>query len=223
MIQRKHILSMEISYLGHSSFKLRSREAVLITDPFDPKLVGMKFPALSADIVTISHQHADHNFLPAVEGNPLVISGPGEYEVKGIRIIGISTYHDNKEGQERGKNTVYRINMSGLSIVHCGDLGHKFNEGQAELLDGVDILLVPVGGVYTISSTSALEIVSQLEPSIVIPMHYKTERISAENFGQLSGLDSFTKEFSAKAVLTQPKLIISKEKLPAETTVVILE
>lgn len=214
---------MEITSLGHSCFKLRSRSATLITDPFNPKMLGVKLPSLSADIVTISHQHEDHNNLEAIEGHPVLIAGPGEYEVKGVRILGISSYHDQESGKQRGKNIVYRILMDGISLVHCGDLGHKLDDRQIELLEGVDILMIPVGGVFTVSPQIAAEIASKLEPEIIIPMHYNNPKISQEHFGSLSCVGVFLKEMGKESVASQTKLVITKDKLPAETTVIVLE
>lgn len=214
---------MEITSLGHSCFKLRSRSATLITDPFNPKMLGVKLPSLSADIVTISHQHEDHNNLEAIGEHPVLIAGPGEYEVKGVRILGIASYHDQENGKQKGKNIVYRILMDGISLVHCGDLGHKLDDRQIELLEGVDILMIPVGGVFTVSPQIAAEIASKLEPKIIIPMHYNDPKISQEHFGSLSYVEVFLKEMGKENVTSQAKLVVTKDKLPVETTVIVLE
>ena len=163
---------MEITYFGQSAFKIRGKKTTLVTDPFSPEMMGIKIPATVAEVVTVSHQHEDHNYLLAISGNPLIISGPGEYEVKGAKVLGIATYHDSAKGEKRGKNTVYRIEIDGISLVHLGDLGEKLNDKEVEILDGVDILMIPVGGIYTISAHEAVEVISQLEPKIIIPMHY---------------------------------------------------
>src|SRR3989338_30493 len=118
---------MEITFIAHASFKLRGNKATVVTDPFDPAFLNLKFPKVEADIVTISHEHADHNYLPADILSPLLIQGPGEYESKGVNVIGVSSYHDDKNGGERGLNTIYRIEMDGISLVHLGDLGYKLN------------------------------------------------------------------------------------------------
>jgi L-ascorbate metabolism protein UlaG (beta-lactamase superfamily) len=214
--------AMEIIHLGHSSFKIRSRIATLVTDPFDSKIVGMKFPKVESDIVTVSHTHPNHGCIEAVGGTPLVISGPGEYEVRGIRITGIQTYHDAVKGVERGVNTVYQILVDGISIVHCGDLGHKFDDRQIELLSGADILMIPVGGGPTITSGTALEIITQLEPTVIIPMHYRVPGMATKIADMLAPVDVFLKELGKPGV-TQPKLSITKDKLPIEPTVVVLE
>lgn len=214
---------VEIIHIGHSCFKIRGKQATLITDPFNPEMVGIKFPSIEADIVTVSHDHKDHNFIQGISGEPVIISGPGEYEAKGTRIIGLATYHDEQEGTKRGRNTVYRIEIDGISIVHCGDLGHKLNDKETELLDGVDILLIPVGGEAIISSATASEVVAQLEPKIVVPMHYKTTKINQEIFGKLQEVNVFLKEMGKEGILPQPKLTITKDKLPDELMVVVLE
>lgn len=177
---------MDISYIGHSSFKIRTKSATVITDPFDPAVAGIKFPPQEADIVTISHDHADHNYLEKISGYKKVVAGPGEYEIMGISIIGISTFHDDKEGSERGKNTIYVYEAEGLRIVHLGDLGHALSESQIEALGEVDILMIPVGGVYTIGPKEASDLVSAVEPYFVIPMHFGGDK--------LQPLEAFLKE-----------------------------
>ena len=177
---------MDITYIGHSSFKIRTKSATVITDPFDPASTGIKFPPQEADIVTISHDHADHNYLEKISGYKKVVAGPGEYEIMGISIIGISTFHDDKEGSERGKNTIYVYEAEGLRIVHLGDLGHALSESQIEALGEVDILMIPVGGVYTIGPKEASDLVSAVEPYFVIPMHFGGDK--------LQPLEAFLKE-----------------------------
>lgn len=214
---------MEITRLGHSSFKFQSRQGKVVTDPFDPEMTGLKFPKVEADIVTISHLHQDHNQIQLVGGTPLIITGPGEYEAKGIKIIGVATNHDNNKGADRGRNTVYRIEMDGVSWVHCGDLGHKFDDKQLEILDGVDVLILPVGGLYTIDAKVASEVVSQIEPKIIIPMHYNYPALNQKNFSVIAPLINFLKEMGKESIVPVPKLTISKDKLPVEPTVVVME
>lgn len=213
---------MEISSLGHASFKLRGKTATIVTDPYDSMMVGLKFPKAEADVVTVSHQHADHNNAKAIGGSPFVVSGPGEYDIKGVRILGVSTFHDEANGSQRGKNTVYRITMDNLTLVHCGDLGHKLTTEQMEEVGIPDILFIPVGGFYTIDSHVASELVTVLEPKIVIPMHYLQKEMNQEQFGQLSNVASFLKEMGKEGITSQPKLSITKEKLPQETEIVLL-
>lgn len=214
--------AMEISYIGHASFKLKGKTATVVTDPFDPEMVGLKFSQPEANIVTISHAHADHNRADLVAGQPVIISGPGEYEVKGVAIKGIASFHDAQKGQDRGKNTIYAMVIDSVHVVHLGDLGHKLSEEQVDEIGVVDILLVPVGGVYTIDAKEAYAIVTQLEPHIVIPMHYKRAGL-ASGLETLLPVETFLKEIGKEGVLPQPKLVISKDKLPEELSVVVLE
>ncbi|TSC54155.1 MAG: hypothetical protein LiPW16_123 [Microgenomates group bacterium LiPW_16] len=210
---------MEITHLGHSSFKIRGKQASVVTDPFSPQTTGLKFPKVEADIVTISHSHDDHNQAELVGGSPQIFSGPGEYEAKGVKILGVATFHDSSAGSERGQNTVYQIKMDGLTLIHLGDLGHKLETEEVEALNGVDILLVPVGGVYTLDGKGAAQVVGQLEPRVVIPMHYKVPNLAFE----LEPVDKFLKEMGKEQVVPQPKLTISKDKLPEELEIVVLE
>ncbi len=214
---------MDITYLGHSSFKLRGRQVSLITDPYAED-IGLKFPKhTSSDIVTISHDHSDHNAKKNIEGTPYVVSGPGEYEIAGVSIVGIGTYHDNEKGTKRGKNTIYRIEMDGVSIVHLGDLGHTLSSEEIESLDGVDVLLVPVGGTYTINAEEASAIINEIEPTIVIPMHYNRQGLNQKTFGTLAPLSTFLKEMGKEEVVPQPKLTVTKDKLPEEMQVIVLQ
>jgi len=209
---------MEITWLGHSCFKLKGSQATVITDPYSPEL-GYKLGKLSARIVTVSHQHPGHGYEQGVGGQPKVVKGPGEYEISGVLITGIATFHDGERGEKRGKNTVYLIEIDELSVCHLGDLGHVLTVEQVEEIDDVDVLLLPVGGVSTINAPMAAEIVRQLEPKAVIPMHYKTPALKRE----LEPVDRFLKEIGAKDVAPQPKLSISKSHLPDSTQVILLE
>lgn len=205
---------MYITYFGHSCFKLQDKtgpDAVtLVTDPFD-KAVGLKVPHSEADILTISHDHHDHNNKEAVRGNPFIIDMAGEYDVKGVSIEGVESYHDDKEGSERGLNIIYRIDIDDVSIVHLGDLGHVLTSKNLDRLAGVDVLLIPVGGKYTLDAKKAVEVVSQIEPRIVIPMHYKT----GDSKVDIEGVEKFVKELGIKP-RQEDKLRISKKDLPQD-------
>lgn len=215
---------MEITYLGQSSFKIKGKSATIITDPYDSDFVGLKFPKhLSADIVSISHEHLDHNAHLVVEGDPRVVRGPGEYEIKGVGIMGLGVFHDATSGQERGKNTIFRFDLDGLSIVHLGDLGHPLNQATIENLDGVDILLVPVGGYYTINAGEAAQIIKEIQPSITIPMHYGRTGLTPSLLKALAPLANFLKEIGQENISPIPKLVITKDKLPQELQTVVLE
>ena len=210
---------MEISYLGHSSFRIKGKNMTVVTDPYDEK-TG-KFPKdIEAQILTISHDHFDHNQKDRVKGEPFVINGPGEYEVGGVSVIGVPTFHDAQGGKERGINAVYVIEIDGMRIAHMGDLGHKLSQEQLEEIGSIDVVMVPVGGVFTIDPKDAVEVVRQVDPWIVIPMHY---RIEGDTFGKLATLEDFLKEIGKPDVLPIPKLVISNDKLPEEMQVVVLE
>jgi L-ascorbate metabolism protein UlaG (beta-lactamase superfamily) len=205
---------MIITWLGHSCFKIQDKNGAegvtLVTDPFD-KSVGIKVPSLEADIVTVSHDHGDHSNLSAVKGKPFVVDTPGEYEVKGVCIEGVAAKHDDKEGIERGSDVMFRIDMEGITVVHLGDLGHVLDSKQVEKLAGTDILLLPVGGNYTIDAKKAVEVVSQLEPRIVIPMHYKIEGVKMD----IEEVDKFVKEMGLEP-RREDKLKISRKDLPQD-------
>jgi L-ascorbate metabolism protein UlaG (beta-lactamase superfamily) len=218
---------MDITYLGHSAFKLKGKDVVVVTDPFEKKSVGFSMPSSSADIVTISHHHADHNAIEGVSGTarrekPYVISAPGEYEISGVGVFGWSSFHDAQSGEERGKNTVYSIMMDGVRVVHLGDLGYMIDDKVADGLGTVDVLLVPVGGVYTIGPKEAAAVIERLSPALVIPMHYKTDRHS-EKFAELSGLEDFLSVMTVSTVEPLEKLRVMPESLPEQAQVIVLK
>jgi L-ascorbate metabolism protein UlaG (beta-lactamase superfamily) len=214
---------MDIKYFGHSSFFLKGKTATVVTDPFDPQMVGLKFPKIEADVVTISHQHQDHNQAHLVGGNPLVIDIPGEYEKQGIKISGFPVYHDQKQGAERGKNTLFKIEADNLSLLHCGDLGHVLSDEIIEEINGVDVLLIPVGGFYTIDPDEAAAIVRKIEPSIVIPMHYNTPRLNQQQFGKLAPVSEFLSKIGGEETQPIKKLSVKKEELGEEMKMVVME
>ena len=184
---------MDIVYLGHSSFKLKGKTASIITDPFDSKFVGLKYPSTDADIVTISHNHNDHNQSQLVKGVKMVINGPGEYEISGVSIIGMPSFHDAKKGEQRGENTIYIFEIDGLRIAHLGDLGIELSDEQISQLGNIDVLMIPVGGEYTIGPKEAVKVVSGVDPYFVIPMHYKVNGLGPE-FSKLEPVETFLSE-----------------------------
>src|SRR3989344_2976260 len=218
-----NFFNMDIKYCGHASFIIKGKSASIVTDPFDPKMVGLRFPSVSADIVTISHQHEDHNQSQLVIGSPLVISYAGEYEKQGVRITGISVFHDNKQGAERGKNILYKIEIDDISILHCGDLGHQVSDEVVEELGSIDILMVPVGGVYTITAKDACEVVQDIEPSIVIPMHYNDPRLNQKIFGDMTAVTDFINAMGVTPAPPEKKLSAKRESLTEEMKVVVLD
>lgn len=213
---------MYITWLKHSCFKFQDKNGgdavVLVTDPFD-KSVGPRVPSLEADIVTVSHDHSDHNNISAIKGSPYVVNSAGEYDIKGVSILGVEATHDEKNGKERGKITIFRFEIDGIVVTHLGDLGGVLDNKQLEGLVGTDILLIPVGGKYTLDARKAVEVVSQIEPRIVIPMHYKT----ADSKMDIDGVDKFIKELGIKPTYEE-KFKINKKDLPQEDMeLVILE
>lgn len=206
---------MIITWQGHSCFKIQDKMGTdgvtLVTDPFD-KETGLKVPNFEADIVTISHDHHDHNNAGALRGTPFVIECAGEYDYKGILVEGIDSFHDDKKGEERGGNIIYRIEVDDISVAHLGDLGTVLDNTQLEKLVGTDVLLIPVGGKYTLDAKKAVEVISQIEPRIVIPMHYKTDGLKIED---LDSIDKFIKEIGLTPSYEE-KLKISKKDLPVE-------
>jgi len=206
---------MILSWLGHSCFKIQDKigpEGVtVVTDPFG-KQYGLKVPNFEADIVTVSHSHEDHNNVAALRGNPFVIDCPGEYDIKNVLIEGVDSFHDENQGADRGRNIIYRFEIDDISIVHLGDLGQTLDSAQLEKLAGTDILLIPVGGKYTLDTKKAIETIAQIEPRIIIPMHYKTPELLMDD---LDTADKFIKEMGITPQYEE-KLKISKKELPQE-------
>lgn len=215
---------MEISYLGHSSFKIKTKTATVITDPFDPSAVGLKYSGVEGDIVTVSHPHHDHNAIDRVAGVKKVFDGPGEYEVMGVSIIGYPSFHDTKQGEERGKNTIFVIEAEGLRIAHLGDLGHTLSDDLVNEMGGVDVLMVPVGGKFTLGAKEAAEIVGKVDPYFTIPMHYAVPGLNPQTFAGLEPVEPFLKEIG-RAVENLPKLALKREDILEDQSskVIILE
>ena len=209
---------MDISWLGHSCFRIKGSHVIVITDPYSPDL-GYSLGKPTARIVTVSHQHPGHSYVEGIGGGPRLVSRPGEYEINGVLIIGIATFHDADKGEKRGKNTVYLIEVDEVSICHLGDLGHVLTAQQVEEIGNVDVLMLPVGGVSTINASVAAEVVRQLEPKVVVPMHYKTLALSRD----LEPVEGFLKEVGVKQVEPQSKLSLTKSSLPLSTQVSLLE
>jgi len=212
---------MNITWYCQSCFKLQSKDIVLITDPFDKK-IGLKPPFGAADIVTISHNHYDHNNSQVIKGEPFIVDGEGEYEIKKVSIRGIESCHDNNKGADRGFNIIYVIEMEDISICHLGDLGQEtLASNQLEKIGRVDILFIPIGGVFTIDWKSANNIISQIDPRIIIPMHYKIPG----GIGDLKKLDDkekFCKEHGIQSNDIVEKFSIKKKELPQEDVKVVI-
>lgn len=213
---------IEISYIAHACFKVKTSDLTMVFDPYDPDKTGYKMPKLDADLLLISHEHGDHNYRDAVSNYKLTIESPGEFESKGVFIYGIETYHDSVKGEERGKNTMYLVEAEDITMLHAGDLGHELSKETLEQISSVDILLIPVGGTYTIDAKAAAKVISSLEPGIVIPMHYQTKNLTGLS-EELDGVDKFLNEMGVEGVKKTDKLKIkSRSDIPDETEVVVL-
>lgn len=207
---------MTFQWFGQSFFRIDTQGKVIAIDPFSPDLqAGIPKPSrFRADLLLVTHEHEDHNNTRAIEGEPLVFRGPGEYEAEGIFIEGIASYHDRSSGKERGVNTIFVIETEGVRLVHMGDFGEgKLTDTQVERIRDVDILLIPVGGTFTIDGKQAAVIANQLEPKAVIPMHFKLPGIKLP----LDGPDPFFKEFGAKPI-AEAKWSVRAKELPQEKT-----
>jgi L-ascorbate metabolism protein UlaG (beta-lactamase superfamily) len=207
---------MRIWWRGHASFLVEIRGKKLVTDPFNAEL-GYQIKPVSADFVTVSHEHWDHNAVETVEGNPRIVRGNVTVESEGITIKGIASWHDKSEGRERGNNTIYKISAEGLDLVHLGDLGQVLSLQQIEEIGNVDILLLPVGGNFTIDAGDAFKIVTLLQPRIVIPMHFFTPHLSFT----LAPVEEFTSLFDQ--VIKKPSLEVKSGDLGTDMRIIILD
>lgn len=202
---------MNITWYGQACFRLESKDIRLLIDPFSSK-IGLRPPRVNDAIVLVTHDHYDHNSIDGADPETFVVKGPGEYEKSGVQIIGINAFHDNTQGAERGLNTMYVIKLEDITLCHLGDLGqHELTDEQIETIGSVDILFVPVGGTYTINGKEAVGIVKQIEPKIIIPMHYKIPGLTVD----LDGPASFLKEIGIKPEEVESFRIAAKA-LPQE-------
>jgi len=215
---------MQILWKGQACFSItvqrtKQEQVKVVIDPFDPSFIGLKMPSLEADIALSTHEHADHNNIKTLKGEPFVITGPGEYEVKDVFIQGISSFHDDVQGKERGLNTIFVIEVEGMRLCHLGDLGQQELTGeQVGQIGNIDILFVPVGGTYTIDGKQAAKIVGQIEPRVVIPMHYALPGLKVK----LAKVDDFLAVMGAKGEEAQGKLSMKMRDLPTEDMKVIV-
>lgn len=208
----------DIQYLGHSCFRIRGRDGIVLCDPFD-RSVGRELGRPTAHIVTVSHKHPDHMNVDAVKPmreELFVIDGPGEYEYSGVLISGVRTFHDKQKGAELGRNTVYVIHLDDVVFCHLGDLGHELTTHQIDEIGNVDVLFVPVGGGETIGPSEAVNVISQIEPRVVIPMHYAMSGQRSFD-GELAPLEKFTHEVGLKEIVAVDKLTVTPSTLPAES------
>ena len=214
---------MMIKWLGHASFLITSDKGVrIITDPYTPgqqyrySYAAIKGPA---DVVTISHEHYDHNYTASIEGNPQIIKGIKAAEAKGIKFNGIASFHDENMGKDRGPNTIFCFDVDGVRICHLGDLGHMLNEQEIAQIGKVDVLLTPMAGFFTMDAKVATEVSNQLKPKIIIPMHYKNERCDFP----VSEVDVFLKGKKNVIRKDSTEIELTAGKLPAETQIMVLK
>jgi len=207
----------KIYWAGQSCFQIsvsnsRDHEANIVIDPFDEE-TGLKVPNFSADILLVTHNHHDHNNTKSVKGTAFLIEGPGEYEIKGVFAQGIPAFHDDKEGKEKGNNTIYTIEAEDIRFCHLGDLGQKqLTDEQVDKIGAIDVLMIPVGGEYTIDSTQAQRIISQIEPKIVIPMHYALPKLKIK----LDTIEKFLKTMGKPSIQPVDKLTVKTSTLPKD-------
>ncbi len=210
---------MDVTWLGHGCFRLRGKNAAVVMDPYPPT-IGLRLPRQDADVITVSHDHENHNYTQAVREATYEITGPGEYEVAGVSVLGFPTFHDAEKGAKLGRNTVYLVEIDDVRVCHLGDLGHGLGDTEAEAVASADVLLVPVGGNVAITAVEAAEVVRQLEPRYVVPMHYAIPGLKVK----LDGVERFLKEMAVTAMEPQPKLSVQATSAAEwETKVVVLE
>jgi L-ascorbate metabolism protein UlaG (beta-lactamase superfamily) len=207
---------LEISYLGHSAFRLRGKEVTVVTDPFPPQL-GISMGKPQAQIVTVSHGSANHSYIAGVGGEPRSVRGPGEYEIENLLIAGVATASEPGRG---ALNTAYVLRFDDLTVCHLGDMRGKLSDAQVEAIGSINLLLVPVGGGSVLGPRDASEVINQLDPKIVVPMHYAIDGSSAEG---LEPVDHFCRELGITEFTPEPKLTANRSSLPSEVRVVVLE
>ena len=213
---------MKIKWLGHASFMITSDAGTkIITDPY---VTGgnLNYGEIkeSADIVTVSHEHGDHNNVAAVQGNPKIVREAAPVEIKGIKLKGIPCYHDDARGKLRGNNTMFCFEVDGVRVCHLGDLGHRLSDNQIAELGKMDILLIPVGGLYTIDAKVATEVCSKLTPKVIIPMHYRNDRCSSF---PVAGVDEFLQGKAGVSRLDGSEVEFKQGELPATTQIIVLK
>jgi L-ascorbate metabolism protein UlaG (beta-lactamase superfamily) len=216
-------LDMKVRWLGHACFLLTADDGTrIITDPYTPGAFGLEYkpPAETADVVTVSHEHEDHNNVAAVKGDPEVVRGPGVHKVKGIEFKGVGTSHDEASGAQRGSNIVFCFALDGVRVCHLGDLGHELPDKTVSDIGPVDVLFVPVGGNFTIDAATANRVVDSLRPKIAIPMHFQTEHARKFPVATVEGFQKLRRNVRAA---NASEVDIKKDQLPAETETLVLK
>ena len=215
---------MKIKWYGHASFLITSDSGTrIITDPYEPGAYdgGIAYKPIedAAEIVTVSHDHADHNYVQGVQGSPAVVKGPGVHEAHGISFKGVATYHDPSKGKERGENTMFVFTVDGVTVCHAGDLGHVLPKEKVEELGPIDVLLLPIGGVFTLDPKEATEVMNLLNPKILIPMHYKTPGCGFP----IASVEEFLEGKTSIERAGASEISVSRDSLPAPVRVTVLD
>ncbi len=211
---------MKITYIGHACFLIESKAASVVMDPFVAE-VPYRFPEVRADLVTVSHEHDDHNAVERVSGHPVAVRGPGAHHVAGLEVTGIASSHDASGGSQRGQNTIFVFTLEGLRLAHMGDLGARLDATQIAALRGVQVLFLPVGGTYTIDAATAAGVVRQLpDVRLVFPMHYRTERVAD---WPIAPVDEFLRTMDNVRRIESSDVVLTKAALPETLEVWVLE
>ena len=211
---------MKVKWLGHASFLITSESGVkIITDPYAVGM-GISYDEIkeAADIVTVSHEHPDHNNAATVGGNPQVVKGAGTQEVKGVKFEGIAAFHDDAGGSQRGPNTIFCFTVDGVRLCHLGDLGHQLSDEQASAIGEVDVLMVPIGGIFTIDPEEATKVCDRLKPRVALPMHCSTAKCAYP----IATVDAFIEGKANVKKADGAEVELKKGDLPAATEVVVL-
>ncbi len=214
---------MKLKWLGHAAFLITSEEGVkIITDPFEPGTFGVDYGKIedAADIVVVSHEHPDHNYVKGVPGSPQVVRGAGRHQLKGIEFMGIASYHDDSGGKKRGPNNIFCFTVDGIRLCHLGDLGHQLSDKQIAAIGKVDVLITPMAGNFTLDAAGAHRMVDQIKPRVVIPMHYQTDR--CPNF-PVSDVEPFLAGKTNVKRLDTSEAEFKSDKLPTTTEIVVLQ
>lgn len=212
---------MKIKWLGHAAFLITSDQGTkIITDPYQPG-GAITYGGIdeTADVVTVSHQHADHNYVAQIQGNPQVVDKAGSTQAKGMEFRGVATFHDPSQGSQRGANIIFCFTVDGVRICHAGDIGHQLSPQQIQEIGPVDVLLAPVGGAYTVDAAGAAQVCEQLKPKVVIPMHFKTDKIAYP----ITGVDEFTKGRPSVRQVGSSEVEFKAGQLPSATETVVLQ
>jgi len=215
---------MKVKWYGHAAFLITTDQGIkIITDPYEPGAFGggIAYGPIpdQADIVLVSHDHADHNYVQGIKGKPQVVKGTGSHKVKNLEFKGIAAYHDGRKGSERGQNTIFCFSVDGVNVCHLGDLGHVLSDAETKQIGPVDLLLMPVGGVYTIDPAQATQTAQKLSPKFLIPMHYKTPHCGFP----LAQVEDFTSGKAGVKTVKGSEVEIKKEKIPQAPEIIVLQ